>query len=70
MSAFEHDNEAAHVLVIVADGPYVCATFKSPGGVETSGWLPRAALQTLTVVARASPEEVRPLKSPRRRMLT
>jgi hypothetical protein len=33
------------VLVIAADGPYVCATFKSPGGIETSGWLPRAALQ-------------------------
>ncbi|MCI0735510.1 MAG: hypothetical protein L0Y50_04460 [Beijerinckiaceae bacterium] len=33
------------VLVIAGDGPYVCATFKSPGGIETSGWLARAALQ-------------------------
>jgi hypothetical protein len=32
------------VLAIVGDGPYVCATFKSPRGAETNGWLPRAAL--------------------------
>jgi hypothetical protein len=31
-------------LIIVEDGPYVCATYKSPRGVETSGWLPHAAL--------------------------
>jgi hypothetical protein len=35
------------VLVIARDGPYVCATFKSPQGVETSGWLPKAALAVL-----------------------
>jgi hypothetical protein len=35
------------VLVIARDGPYVCATFKSPQGVETSGWLPKAALAIL-----------------------
>jgi hypothetical protein len=35
------------VLVIERDGPYVCATFKSPEGVETSGWLPKAALAVL-----------------------
>jgi len=35
------------VLAIGRDGPYVCATFKSPEGVETSGWLPRAALTTV-----------------------
>ncbi|MGH6840744.1 MAG: hypothetical protein ACREDV_01415, partial [Methylocella sp.] len=33
------------VLLIAADGPYVCATFKSQGGTETSGWLPQPALQ-------------------------
>lgn len=33
------------VLVAEADGPYLCATFKSQRGVETSGWLPRTALQ-------------------------
>jgi hypothetical protein len=32
------------VLVIARDGPYVCAAFKSPQGVQTSGWLPKAAL--------------------------
>ncbi len=32
------------VLAIAGDGPYVCAAFKSPRGVETNGWLPRAAL--------------------------
>ena len=33
------------VLVDATDGPYVCAFFKSQGGTETRGWLPRAALQ-------------------------
>jgi hypothetical protein len=33
------------VLVDTADGPYVCAFFKSQGGTETRGWLPRAAVQ-------------------------
>jgi len=33
------------VLVDTADGPYVCAYFKSQGGIETRGWLPRAAIQ-------------------------
>ncbi len=31
-------------LVIGGESPYLCATFKSPRGAETSGWLPRAAL--------------------------
>ncbi len=35
------------VLVNEAEGPYSCATFKSQRGVETSGFLPRAALQFL-----------------------
>ncbi len=35
------------VLVDEADTPYLCATFKSPAGIETSGWLPRAALETV-----------------------
>jgi hypothetical protein len=33
------------VLVDAADGPYLCAVFKSQSGTETRGWLPRAALQ-------------------------
>jgi hypothetical protein len=33
------------VLVGAADGPYVCASFKSDAFVQTTGWLPRAALQ-------------------------
>jgi len=33
------------VLVDTADGPYVCAFFKSQAGTETRGWLPRAAIQ-------------------------
>ena len=33
------------VLVDTADGPYVCTFFKSQGGTETRGWLPRAAVQ-------------------------
>jgi hypothetical protein len=33
------------VLVNATDGPFVCAMFKSKAGVETGGWLPRAALQ-------------------------
>jgi hypothetical protein len=36
---------ADEVLVDAADGAYVCAVFKSQGGTETRGWLPRAALQ-------------------------
>jgi hypothetical protein len=33
------------VLVDATDGAYVCTFFKSQGGTETRGWLPRAALQ-------------------------
>ena len=33
------------VLVDAAEGPYVCAFFKSQHGPETRAWLPRAALQ-------------------------
>lgn len=33
------------VLLVVADGPYVCAAYRALTGVETAGWLPRAALQ-------------------------
>jgi hypothetical protein len=43
------------VLVDAADGPYVCAVFKSQGGTETRGWLPRAALQ----IAPAEPAPAR-----------
>ena len=32
------------VLVTATSGAYLCATFKSPKGVETSGWLPKAAV--------------------------
>ena len=43
------------VLVDAADGPFVCAVFKSQGGTETRGWLPRAALQ----IAPAEPAPAR-----------
>jgi hypothetical protein len=33
------------VLVDATDAPFVCTFFKSQGGTETRGWLPRAALQ-------------------------
>src|SRR6478609_6525234 len=33
------------VLVDPTDGPYLCAFFKSQGGTETRGWLPRALLE-------------------------
>jgi len=33
------------VLVDPTDGPYLCAFFKSQGGTETRGWLPRASLE-------------------------
>ena len=33
------------VLVDATDAAYVCTFFKSQGGTETRGWLPRAALQ-------------------------
>ena len=33
------------VLVDATDGAYVCTFFKSQGGTETRGWLPRAAVQ-------------------------
>jgi hypothetical protein len=33
------------VLVDAAEGPYVCAFFKSQHGPETRAWLPRAAVQ-------------------------
>jgi hypothetical protein len=36
------------VLIVARDGPSVCATFKSPRGAETNGWLPRAALSLPT----------------------
>jgi hypothetical protein len=35
------------VLVDATEGPYVCTFFKSQGGTETRGWLPRAAVQIL-----------------------
>jgi hypothetical protein len=35
------------ILVDATDGPYVCTFFKSQGGTETRGWLPRAAVQIL-----------------------
>jgi hypothetical protein len=43
------------VLVDTADGPYVCTFFKSKGGTETRGWLPRAAVQ----IARSEPAALR-----------
>jgi hypothetical protein len=43
------------VLVDTADGPYVCTFFKSKGGTETRGWLPRAAVQ----IARPEPAPLR-----------
>jgi hypothetical protein len=43
------------VLVDTADGPYVCTFFKSQGGTETRGWLPRAAVQI-------APSEPAPLR--------
>lgn len=33
------------VLIDLADGPFLCATFKSAGGMETRGLLPRQAVQ-------------------------
>src|SRR5262245_11652470 len=33
------------VLIGTADGPYVCALFKSQRGTETTGWLPRLTLE-------------------------
>jgi hypothetical protein len=33
------------VLVDLTDAAYVCAFFKSQGGTETRGWLPRASLE-------------------------
>src|SRR5438128_5149361 len=33
------------VLIDAAEGPYVCAFFKSQRGPETRAWVPRAALQ-------------------------
>jgi hypothetical protein len=33
------------VLVNATDDLFVCATFKSQAGIETTGWLPRSALQ-------------------------
>jgi hypothetical protein len=33
------------VLIGTAGGPYVCAVFKSQRGAETTGWLPRLALE-------------------------
>lgn len=33
------------VLVDLSDAAYVCAFFKSQGGTETRGWLPRASLE-------------------------
>jgi hypothetical protein len=35
------------VLIGAANGPYVCATFKSKPGIQTSGWLPSAALEMI-----------------------
>jgi hypothetical protein len=43
------------VLVDPTDGPYVCTLFKSQGGTETRGWLPRAAVQ----IARPEPAPLR-----------
>jgi hypothetical protein len=43
------------VLVDTAGGPYVCTFFKSQGGTETRGWLPRAAVQV-------TPSEPMPLR--------
>jgi hypothetical protein len=36
------------VLMDAADAGYVCALFKSQGGIETTGWLPRTALELVT----------------------
>jgi hypothetical protein len=33
------------VLVDATDAPFICTFFKSKGGTETRGWLPRAAVQ-------------------------
>jgi hypothetical protein len=41
------------VLVDATDGPYVCAFFKSRGGTETRGWLPREGLQMVPLEAAA-----------------
>jgi hypothetical protein len=35
------------VLMGAADGPYVCALFKSQRATETTGWLPRTALEVV-----------------------
>ena len=39
------------VLVDLTDGAYVCAFFKSQGGMETRGWLPRASLELVAPTA-------------------
>ena len=36
------------VLTGATDGPYVCALFKSQRGTETTGWLPRTALEVVS----------------------
>jgi len=42
------------VLTGATDGPYVCALFKSQRGTETTGWLPRTALEVVSRLAVAS----------------
>lgn len=39
------------VLVDLTDAAYVCAFFKSQGGTETRGWLPRASLELVAPTA-------------------